>query len=426
MRRFRKLVGAAVLPFIFSACEAQESASDSAASQAALDEPSAMVAAPEFEMRPRPTDEAEFDEYVEYLVRVADPRTPEQVKEDDGIKARFSDTMIVDSLAVGAPGFPAGLTAEMYEIGTSHSVEHGYDVASWTVTNAGIPDTPEVVKKRMEDTNAYWAERPERYLQVRTVDDFYRAKREGKYGVFHNHQGMMPLSQSGDEEEALANLQTYYDLGLRQLMYTYNIDTPYSDGGVSNSDGTDEGVHELGFRVLKEANRLGIAIDCSHSSNRTCIEAAAASNQPIMLSHSNAAAIQPIDRNASDAAIKAVAASGGVICINFIGGFLNPQGNASPFSIAKHAEYIRNLTGPEHVCAGSDYVWNYADTLHWILRNPEDFPVESGYATPSHMGKPSEMWGAARVLQEVYGWTDEEIAGFLGENLVRFYSQVWK
>ena len=49
-----------------------------------------------------------------------------------------------------------------------------------------------------------------------------------------------------------------------------------------------------------------------------------------------------------------------------------------------------------------------------------------GYATPSHMGKPSEMWGAARVLEEVYGWTDEEIAGFLGENLVRFYNDVWK
>jgi microsomal dipeptidase-like Zn-dependent dipeptidase len=93
---------------------------------------------------------------------------------------------------------------------------------------------------------------------------------------------------------------------------------------------------------------------------------------------------------------------------------MSSTSSRSPFSIAKHAEYIRNLTGR-----------NYADTLHWILRNPKDFPVESGYATPSHMGKPSEMWGAARVLQEVYGWTDEEIAGFLGENLVRFYKQVW-
>ena len=392
----------------------------------AQDEPSAMIVAPPFEMRPRPTDEAEFDEYVEYLVEVADPRTPEQVKDDDGIKARFSDTIIVDSLAVGAPGFPAGLTPEIYEVGTSHSIQNGFDVASWTVTNAGEPDTPEVVRKRMEDTNAYWAAQPERYLHVRTIDDFYRAKEEGRYGVFHNFQGMMPLSQSGDEEEALANLQTFYDLGLRQLMYTYNIDTPYADGGDSNTDGTDEGVHEVGFKVLEAANRLGIAIDCSHSSNQTCIEAAAASTKPIMLSHSNVATLQPIPRNASDEAIKAVAATGGVICINFIGGFLNPQGDATPFSIAKHAEYIRNLTGPEHVCAGSDFVWNYADSLHWILRNPKDFPVVSGYATPSHMGKPGEVWGASRVLQEVYGWTDEEVAGFLGENLVRFYRQVWK
>ena len=132
----------------------------------AQDEPSAMIVAPPFEMRPRPTDEAEFDEYVEYLVEVADPRTPEQVKDDDGIKARFSDTIIVDSLAVGAPGFPAGLTPEIYEIGTGHSIEHGFNVASWTVTNAGEPDTPEVVRKRMEDTNAYWAAQPERYLHV--------------------------------------------------------------------------------------------------------------------------------------------------------------------------------------------------------------------------------------------------------------------
>ena len=384
-----------------------------------------MASSPVFEMRPRPTQEKEFDEYVKFLVEVANPRTEEQIKQDDCIKYRFRDTMIVDSLAVGAPGFPAGFSNEMYEGGTDHSVKHKYDVASWTVTNANAEDTPSVVLKRLEDTNKYWAERSDKYMQVRTVEEFYKARESGKYGVFHNYQGMMPLSHNGDEEEALANLQKAYDLGVRQIMATYNIDTPYADGGVSNSDGTDQGVYKLGFTVIKEMNRLGIAFDCSHSSNKTCIEGAAASTKPIMLSHSNVATLQPIDRNASDEAIKAVASTGGVICVNFIGGFLNPTGDASAFSIAKHVEYIRNLTGPEHVCAGSDYVWNYADTLHWILRNPKDFPVESGYATPSHMGKPSEMWAVARVLEETYGWTEEEIAGFLGENLVRFYGQVW-
>jgi membrane dipeptidase len=390
------------------------------------DEPSAMLVSPDFEMRPRPTEEKYFDEYVEFLVDVANPRTESQIKQDDCIKYRFRDTMIVDPLAVGAPGFPAGLSNETYEIGTGHSVDNNFNVTSWTVTNANAEDTPAVVHKRTEDTNAYWANRSDKYMQVRSVDDFYKAKKSGKLGVFHNYQGMMPLSQTGDKKEAFANLQRAYDLGVRQIMATYNIDTPYADGGESNSDGTDQGIHELGFAVIKEMNRLGIAFDCSHSSNKTCIEGAMASEKPIMLSHSNVTTLQPIDRNASDEAIKAVAASGGVICVNFIGGFLNASGDASAFSIAKHVEYIRNLTGPEHVCAGSDYVWNYADTLHWILRNPKDFPVESGYATPSHMGKPSEVWAVARVLEETYDWTEDEIAGFLGENLVRFYSQVWK
>lgn len=389
-------------------------------------EPSAMGAAPEIEMRERPTDKKEFDEYVKYLIKVADPRTAAQLKDDDFIKARYKDTMIVDSLWVGAPDFPAGFSEEAYEKATDHSVEHKFNVISATVTNAGIPDTPAVVEARMINTNKYWAERSDKYLQVKNIDDFYRAKKENKLGIFHNFQGMMPLSPTGDSKEALANLNKFYDLGLRQLMFTYNIDTHYSDGGVSNDDGTDKGVHDIGFDVIKEANRLGIAIDCSHSSNETCVEAAQASSKPIMLSHSNVHTFQPIGRSASDKAIQAVAATGGVICINFIGGFLNPQGDASPFSIAKHAEYIKNLVGAEHVCSGSDYVWNYGDTLHWILNNPKDFPVEMGYATPSHMGKPSEMWGAARVLEETYGWTNEEIAGFLGENLVRFYKANWK
>ncbi|QFU76322.1 hypothetical protein EY643_11980 [Halioglobus maricola] len=227
----------------------------SAADPCTKSEPSAMIVSPQFEMRPRPTEEQYFDEYVQFLVEVANPRSEAQMQQDDCIKYRFRDTMIVDSLAVGAPGFPAGFSSEMYEVGTAHSVEHQYNVASWTVTNANAEDTPDVVFKRLEDTNKYWAERSDKYMQVRTVDDFYKAKKSGKLGVFHNYQGMMPLSQSGDEKEAISNLHKAYDLGVRQIMATYNVDTPYADGGVSNSDGTDQGVHEAGFAVIREMNR---------------------------------------------------------------------------------------------------------------------------------------------------------------------------
>ena len=169
-----------------------------------------------------------------------------------------------------------------------------------------------------------------------------------------------------------------------------------------------------------------VVVDCSHSSNKTCIDAAVATSKPMMISHSNCDAYQHIGRNVSDEAIKAVGATGGVICVNFIGGFLNPQGDATPYSIAKHVQHIRNLAGVEATCSGSDYVFNYGDTLDWILRNPKMFPPEMGYASPSHMGKPGEVWGVVRVLQDTYGWTDKEIRGFLGENLQRVYKANWK
>jgi membrane dipeptidase len=378
------------------------------------------------DMRPRPTEEADFPEFIEYLVEIAEPRTAEERAGDKEIMDRYPDAIVMDSLFVGAPGFPAGITPETYEEGIQHNIDNRYNFISATITNQAPEDTPEVVKQRMRDTNAYWAAQPDRYVQVREIQDILDAKAAGKTAMMHNFQGMLPLGSNNDPEESIANLREYHDLGLRQLMATYNVDSIYADGGLSNSDGTDKGITELGAAVIREANELGIIVDCSHSSNQTCITMARATRKPMMLSHSNLTTYQAIDRNSSDDAVKAVAGTGGVICVNFIGGFLNPQGLARPYDIAKHAHYIKNLVGAQAVCAGSDYVWNYADTLLWILRSPEQFPVEMGYATPSHMGKPGEIWGVARELEETFGWTEKEIRGFLGENLMRVYSANFK
>jgi membrane dipeptidase len=374
----------------------------------------------DFEMRPRPTDEKDFPAYIQYLVDVAQPRTAEEQKADDEIKARYKDSLILDSLFVGGPGFPAGFSSQQYEEAIQHSIDNQFDFLSATISNGAAEDTPNVVEKRMIDVNAYWKKQDDRYLQVKTIEDIYAARKQGKLGIVHNFQSMMPLG------EDIANVEKYYKLGLRQMNFTYNIDTPYADGGVSNDDKTDEGVKELGAKVIKEMNRLGMVVDCSHSSDKTCIEAATMTRKPMMMSHSNLMTFQPIGRNVSDQAVKAVAATGGVICINFIGGFLNPQGLARPYDIAKHAEYIKNLVGARAVCAGSDYVYNYAETLMWILKNPKNFPPEMGYATPSHMGMPGEVWGVARELEKTFGWTEAEIRGFLGENLLRVYKANWK
>lgn len=372
----------------------------------------------QIEMRPRPSDEKDFPEYIEYLVEVSHPRTAEERKSDDGIKARYKDVLVLDPLFVGGPGFPAGFSEEQYEEFTQHSADNDFNVVSATISNGS--EGYEDVLKRINYVNRYWKDHGDKYLQVKTIDDMSEAKKQGKLGIFHNFQSMDALDKD------VGNVQKYYDLGVRQMNFTYNVDTDLAAGCGSNSDGTDTGLTELGQQIVVEMNRVGMVIDASHSSNQTAIDVAALTTKPMMLSHSNVATFQPIDRNSSDEAIKAVAATGGVICVNFIGGFLNPQGDATPYSVAKHAEYIKNLVGAQAVGAASDYVWNYGESLMMILKNPTKYPPEMGYASPSHMGLPGDVWGIAKELEDTFGWTEEEIRGFLGENVLRIYKANWK
>lgn len=370
------------------------------------------------DMIPRPTDEKDFPEYIQYLVDVSFPRTAEERQADDAVMKRYKDAHNIDSIFIAAPGWPAGFSMGMYDEYVQHTIENNFTALSTTVSNGS--ETSKDVFERIATFNKYLADRPKKYMQIRRLKDFETAKRKGKIGVFYNFQSMDAF------DEDISNIQKYYDVGLRRANFTYNVDTAYAAGGVSNSDGTDAGVTELGEKVIQEMNRVGMVVDCSHSSNQTCIDAATITTKPMVLSHSNVATFQPIDRNVSDKAMQAVAATGGAICINFIGGFLNPQGDARPMSIAKHMEYVKNLVGAEAVCAGSDYVPNYAAALMMILKNPVKYPPESGYASPSHMGMPGEIWGAVKVLEVTYGWTAKEIRGLLGENLLRVYKANWE
>ena len=49
----------------------------------------------EFEIIPRPTDEQEFPAYIEYLVEVAEPRTPEEIAGDAELKRAFEDALVI-------------------------------------------------------------------------------------------------------------------------------------------------------------------------------------------------------------------------------------------------------------------------------------------------------------------------------------------
>jgi microsomal dipeptidase-like Zn-dependent dipeptidase len=222
-------------------------------------------------------------------------------------------------------------------------------------------------------------------------------------------------------------VDVYYQLGVRQMNFAYNVRNFMSDGGGVSPE-RDSGLSKMGFQLVREMNRVGMIIDCTHSSNRTCLDAAATSTKPIMLSHSNAYSAYKLPRNSPDDVIEAVAGTGGVICTNGLGGFLNKEGEARPEDLARHVDYVKELVGAEHTCFGSDHLTAqvYIEALDFVLRNPDSYPPELGYGSQTQIALPRDIWGVVAVLEDSYGWTEEEVRGFLGENLIRVYEANWR
>ncbi|MEM1361583.1 MAG: hypothetical protein AAGF94_07685 [Pseudomonadota bacterium] len=59
------------------------------------------------------------------------------------------------------------------------------------------------------------------------------------------------------------------------------------------------------------------------------------------------------------------------------------------------------------------------------IPNDTLYPPEQGFGAPMEAASGADIWGIVAVLEDKYGWSDDEIRGFLGENLMRVYEANW-
>src|SRR5256885_2072848 len=83
------------------------------------------------------------------------------------------------------------------------------------------------------------------------------------------------------------------------------------------------GLTNFGKDIVREMNRQGIMVDISHVADKTFYDALEVSKAPLIASHSSCRAICNHARNMSDDMIKALAAKGGVIQINYEKSFID-------------------------------------------------------------------------------------------------------
>jgi len=284
------------------------------------------------------------------------------------------------------------------------SVNVGYDVVSWQTT-----------MQTVAAFRAWLQQRPDKYLLARTAADVKRAKRQGKMAITFDLEGMNALN--GD-----ANMvNVYYELGVRQMLFAYNLNN-LAGGGCHDGNA---GLTRFGRAVVKEMNRVGMLVDCSHTSYRTTMDAMAASDAPVIFSHSCAAAVHKHGRNIVDDQIKACARTGGVIGINGVGFFLG-ENDISSATFVDHVAHMSDLVGAEHVGIALDYAFDAGDVDALLDANPNYWPPSEGYGSaPTAYVPPKQLLEITETMLR-RGFRDREVLGVLGGNFLRVAGEVWK
>ena len=251
------------------------------------------------------------------------------------------------------------------------------------------------------------------YVLVERVDDILRAKREGKLALGLNFQGTNGLAGNLDM------VALYHKLGVRSILLAYNQKNMVGDGC---HERTDAGLSRFGVSLVKEMNRLGMLVDCSHTGARTSMDAMEVSTAPVIFSHSNAKSLFRHDRNITDELIKACAATGGVIGMNGMGIYI-AENDASTPALLRHIDYISDLVGPQHIGLGLDFVF-YAENFYARVRaNPNRYPPDK-YPIPQQFFQPEQLPELTELLMR-RGYSEQAVRGILGENFLRVAKQVW-
>jgi membrane dipeptidase len=361
---------------------------------------------------PRGKTDKQIQARADYLLEAYDlKRLPAQQTRARQARDKYEDTIAINSVMIGAAGV-AGHEGEHLAKGLKRNWNAGMTVVSVTAYAYPSDGTTHVLERL--EVSRQIVEKLGMVLAENVVD-IRQAKADGNLAVIFNTQG---ADYAVDD---LSMMGAVKEQGVHVSGFTYNNNSPLAGGGSKQ----DMGVTDLGRQWIEESNKQKVVVDCSHSSNQTCIDAARYSSKPVIASHSPVYALWGINRNISDEAMIAIGESGGAVCTTGVGLFLNEQGDASPEEFAKHVNYTGELIGRDKTCFSTDYMHNAKGMFDRDVSNVDVFPPEKGFGVPAENTATEHIWDVAAILEDEYNWSGSEVRGFLGENLLRVYEENW-
>lgn len=302
--------------------------------------------------------------------------------------------------------------------------------------------------KRADDqiaaVRALAEQHPETWAFATSAADIRRIVSEEKLAALTGLEGGYAI------DEKLANVERYYQMGVRYMSPAWTISTSWA-GSSGDSVGQARGLNDFGKQVIREMNRLGMMVDVSHVSDRTFWDIVNTSTKPVIATHSGCRAIANVSRNLTDEMIQALGKTGGVVNVIFYPEHLEPgwsekkklvdaeiapkvqraseaeRGDVAhkklardrvrreefakrlpPVSVSRlvdHIDHIVKLVGIDHVGIGSDF--------------------DGVQSTLSDLADVSELPNLTRELLR-RGYSASDIEKILGGNMLRVMEAVEK
>ena len=280
---------------------------------------------------------------------------------------------------------------------------------------------------------------PAQLALARSSADLVRNHRAGKASLCLGMENGTPLLQ-----DRLDLLRFFYRQGVRYVGLCHMKTNFLVDS--ANDKAQWDGLSPWGETVVREMNRQGMMVDVSHLSDAAVRDILAVSTAPVFASHSGCRALCDTPRNLPDDLIRAIAARGGVVNVNFYPAFLsaeydranterrarlkpeldkirpkfnndlegyfrevealnarNPIPRPSVEVLVDHIAHVVEVAGEDHAGIGSDF--DGISDLPEGMRGCQDLPLVTYH-----------------LLKR--GFTEAQVQKILGGNFLRFFQAV--
>lgn len=230
---------------------------------------------------------------------------------------------------------------------------------------------------------------------------------------------VLALESAPGVDDDVELLQTMHRLGVRIASLAHFGRTQLADGSAEDDAGSR--LTRAGVAAVELMEKIGMMFDVSHLGVGGVEHVLEISSRPLIATHSSARQLRDHHRNLTDEQLKGIAATGGVVCVNFFAPFLH-ETDFSVDRLVDHFEHMVSVIGIDHVGMGPDFVKEVMeDTTQPGCDHSDE--ADLGLVALGEIPGLEGPAGLPLVTEALVrrGWAEDDIRAVLGENVRRLF-----